>query len=262
MDPAGWCDIRFQTPDDDNPARWCFFDSAARQTGGAYVHCKDVFGTDYNFPPNPMDGSAPVYKYNCDPDGSLGALPATVNLTGETQCRCDDSGGTWPNCAGKSCSTAGWDYAAADGVCAVLVTMAGGEASDQCHFTGLESPQCADVFGTDAEIPAPTVDAGGATLRFVYNCDPDPLQSNGLIPATANTIAATACGCPDGKYLLNGACVASPAADSCLAGGWTLSLADGACGVPVTAFRATPASDRCYFIGLDTAPQCADVFGT
>ena len=257
VDPAGWCDIRFQTPDDDNPARWCFFDSAAQQASGAYVHCKDVFGTDYDFPPNPMGGSPPVYKYNCDPDGTVGALPATVNLNGETECRCDDSGGTWPNCAGNACSAAGWDYAAADGVCAVLVTMAGGEASDQCRFTGSDSPQCADVFGTDLQIPAPTVDADGATLHFVYDCD--PRRSNGLLPATANTIAATACGCPDGEYLLGGACVASPAADSCLAGGWSLSLADGACGAPVTLSGDT-ASDRCYLIG-DTAPQCADVFG-
>ena len=79
------------------------------------------------------------------------------------------------------------------------------------------------------------------------------------MPATANTIAATACRCPDGEYLLDGACAASPAADSCLAGGWPLSLVDGACGVPVT-LSGDAAYDRCYFTGSES-PQCADVFG-
>ena len=96
----------------------------------------------------------------------------------------------------------------------------------------------------------------GPPLHFVYDCD--PLQSNGLLPATANTIAATACGCPDGEYLLGGECVASPAADSCLAGGWSLSLADGACGAPVTLSGDT-ASDRCYLTG-DDKPRSAPMF--
>ena len=257
-DAAGWCDIGFQAPGEANPGR-CFFDSARSSASGTDVHCKDVFGGDYNFPQKPPDGSASVYAYNCDPDGSKGGLPATVNLTGETACRCDDSGGTWPNCAGKTCSDAGWDYAGADGACGVLVTLSGGETHDQCRFTtGLDSPQCADIFGAAATLtlPAPTVDAGGATLRFVYGCDPN--ETSGLLPATINTIAATACACAAGEEVINGECVSSAVANSCRAG-WTLSVDDGSCGILVT-LSGGDSSDFCRLTGSDS-PQCADVFG-
>ena len=255
LDPAGWCGIGFQAPNDNNPAGRCFFDSATLPASGTYVHCKDVFGADYDFPPNPMDGSAPVYKYNCDPDGTVGGLPATANTVGATECGCDASGGTWPNCAGKACSDAGWGYAAADGACGVLVTVAGGAAYDQCHLTGMASPQCADVFGTDALLPSPTVGAGGATLRFVYNCDPK--DKTGLLPAAANTIAATACECPDGEEQIGGECVPSFVASSCRTH-WTLADS-GACGIPLTLFGGA-ASDLCHLAGT-ASPQCASVFG-
>ena len=113
-------------------------------------------------------------------------------------------------------------------------------------------------FGANPEIPAPKLDAGGATLHFVYNCNPNG-GLGGLIPATINTIAATACGCPSGKRMVANVCVAAPAVESCLAGGWSLSLDDGACGVPVTLSGDVPA-DRCYFTGSES-PQCANVFG-
>ena len=258
---AGWtlsadgeCEIGFKTPDGANPGR-CFFDlpPSASQTA---IPCHAVFGTEYAFPAKPSDRDAPVYIYNCDPDGRAGALPATANRTGETQCRCDAAGGDWPNCAGKACTDAGWDYSAADNACGILLTLANGAAADRCRLTGSDSPQCDEVFGSTANyFPAPIVSIG-TTLRFVYNCDPD---GGGAFPATANTVKATACACPPGKHLIGGTCVASPAADSCRASGWSLSLADGACATPVT-LAGGAASDRCYFTG-SAEPQCADVFG-
>ena len=228
---------------------FCRFDAAPSFTELFFPRCADVFGPGYDFPQEPTEGSAPVYVYNCDPDGTAGALPATVNLNGETQCRCDDSGGTWPNCAGKACSDAGWGYAAADESCGVLVTLAGGAASDQCRFTGdvtsSDAPQCADVFGADLHFSPPTLDANGATLRFVYNCDPD--GNTGSVPATANTIGATACRCPAGEERIGGECVSSVAINSCRAG-WTLDEDSGVCGVLLT-LSGGETFDQCRFTG-------------
>ena len=60
------------------------------------------------------------------------------------------------------------------------------------------------MFWNGFGLSAPTLTAGGATLRFAYNCDPD--GTSGLLPATANTVAAAACGCPAGENLLGGEC--------------------------------------------------------
>ena len=105
------------------------------------------------------------------------------------------------------CVTVGWSFSAdAGGSCGVLLTLAGGAAPDRCYVSGAAKPQCEEVFGSTVNyFPAPTVAADGTTLRFVYNCDPD--GENGLIPATANTIAATECGCGSGASLFNDACI-------------------------------------------------------
>ena len=91
------------------------------------------------------------------------------------------------------------------GSCGVLLTLAGGTTSDKCHLSGSASPQCDDVFGADVDFPAPTLSTDGATLRFVYNCDPD--GESGLIPATANTIAATECGCDSEASFFSDVCI-------------------------------------------------------
>ena len=46
--------------------------------------------------------------------------------------------------------------------------------------------------------------AAGGDSPFIYNCDPE--GSNGLLPATVNTIGATACKCPLGEEFKDGAC--------------------------------------------------------
>ena len=60
--------------------------------------------------------------------------------------------------------------------------------------------------GTVNYFPSPTLAADGATtLRFIYDCDPNG-ERGGMIPATANTIMATECGCDSGT-LRPGACI-------------------------------------------------------
>ena len=109
-----------------------------------------------------------------------------------------------PTTPEEQCTAAGWDLFADDGSCGILVELGGGGDSDRCYFSGVQSPQCADVFGSTVNyFPAPTLAADGATtLRFVYDCDPN--GQTGLVPATVNTIGATACVCSDAKRTLSG----------------------------------------------------------
>ena len=111
-----------------------------------------------------------------------------------------------------ACHNAGWSFSVNNGgSCGVLLTLASQTTltlalSDQCYLSGSASPQCADVFASTVHyFPSPTLAADGATLRFVYNCDPD--GESGLIPATANTIAATECGCESGASVFGDVCI-------------------------------------------------------
>ena len=147
-----------------------------------------------------------------------------------------DSAGVLP-CEGQfprlwACHNAGWSFSVNNGgSCGVLLTLAGGTASDQCNLSGSASPQCDDVFGADVDFPAPTLSTDGATLRFVYNCDPD--GESGLIPATANTIAATECGCASGASFFSDVCISDDGdlglSDELLCGafGGTVQMATG-----------------------------------
>ena len=199
------------------------------------VTCATVFGATIpqNAPhSNGYDNFQRSYVYDCDPDGRRGLIPATVNTISALECECADSGKTRIGArqrpktllAGQAafsgffggfcvdevgrqkCENAGWtvsvDYG---GSCGVQITLSGGESFDKCYFSGTSEPQCADVFGADFAIPAPTVSEEGATLRFVYNCD--PTENKGLVPATINTISALECACPGGGILFGGACV-------------------------------------------------------
>ena len=111
----------------------------------------------------------------------------------------------------KKCEDTGWALSAAEGSCGILVTLSGGAAWDKCYFSGESTPQsppqCAEVFGgTVNYFPSPILAADGATtLRFIYDCDPNG-ERGGMIPATANTIMATECGCDSGT-LRPGACI-------------------------------------------------------
>ena len=197
----------------------------------AVNHCRDLFGDPPQFPTATGDSAedAKHYVTHCNVEGTIpGAIPATINLTGAKECSCDSAAGfvgEYPNCACppgwdmsggfclsgavmNQCVTVGWSFSAEDGgSCGVLLTLAGGESVDRCYLSGDDSPQCEEVFGgTVNYFPAPTLAADGATtLRFVYDCDPN--GENGLIPATANTIRATECGCFGDTAARGGGCV-------------------------------------------------------
>ena len=275
----------------------CYF------SGESAPQCGDVFGADFAFPAASVEGP---FVYNCDPAESAGLLPATANTVGATECACPagevvKGGGV---CAvatdQEKCENAGWAYSADDGgTCRIpLRAPVDQTMSAECYFSGSASPQCAEVFGAPVtRFPAPVTSTIGATLSFVYNCDPD--GANGLIPATLNTVGATACmcpagaecacppgeglgadgtcgACPDGESELdNGTCGECPAEDEvvggfCLPGGivkqcedagWSVSTENGvSCGVPVT-LAGEAASDGCYLTG-SAWPQCAEVFGS
>ena len=81
-------------------------------------------------------------------------------------------------------------------------------------------PLCAQIFGSDFAVPQKP--AAKTTLTYVFNCD--SYKNNGYIPATINTIGATACACPDGWGIHDGVCVAA-----CPSGRGI--LANGECGV-------------------------------
>ena len=107
----------------------------------------------------------------------------------------------------ESCVAAGWEVSADQGgTCGTPVTLFGGESSQRCHLSGPVAPQCSVVFDTFAnDFPAPVTTTLGATLHFVYNCD--PRSESRLIPANANTVGATECACPvAGETLIDGVC--------------------------------------------------------
>ena len=166
----------------------------------------------------------------------------------------------------QQCLNAGWGYSTSGESCGIPLTLSGGGGADECHLSGGAWPQCADAFGAGLEFPRPTLSATGATLRFVYNCD--PTGKAGFVPAAANTIGGTecvcaspgGCGCPDGEELIGGVCLPSAIADQCEAAGWTLLADEGACEIPLTIFGGG-GSDRCYLSG-SARPQCEEVFGS
>ena len=203
--------------------------------------CAEVFGAAVNYFPAPVVSLATTLRfvYNCDPEGSNGLIPATVNTVGATECACPIGasvmdgvchcpigqgvlldGMTCGMCPGDLvvrdrvcapttehlCATSkGWTYNESDDSCGIKVTLSGGAVSNKCHMTGSLSPQCATVFGSLEGIPQKDDNsAAGGDSPFIYNCDPE--GSNGLLPATINTIGATACKCPLGEEFNDGAC--------------------------------------------------------
>ena len=165
--------------------------------------------------------------FDTNANNQLAAILARVPVRGPDKCGANnsdalcvlddeaDSAGVLP-CRGQfqrlwACHNTGWSFSVNNGgSCGVLLTLASQTTltlalSDQCYLTGSASPQCDDVFGADVDFPAPTLSTDGATLRFVYNCDPD--GESGLIPATANTIAATECGCESGASVFSDVCI-------------------------------------------------------
>ena len=236
-------------------------------SGAAEPQCAAVFGADFDFPrPVVEDGVTLRFAFNCDPDGDMELIPATQNTNGATECSCAAAGeevvggvcvAAAVTVAAQNCADANRAVLREDGGgCAAAITLSGGTLYSRCYFSGGLSPQCEDVFGADLVFPAASMEG-----PFIYNCDPE--DKNGLIPATANTIMATECACPDEKKLIGGVCVAAAvtvAAQNCADAGRDLLAGDGGgCAAAITLSGGTLYS-RCYFSG-GLSPQCADVFG-
>ena len=195
----------------------------------------------------------------------------TLNAPGEidrilSQIPVHTSGSSSAPFGSQACQNAGWIFSADDGgsSCGVPLTLSSGAVFNRCHLSGSDSPQCSAVFGSTVNyFPSPTLSADGATLRFVYNCDPD--GSKGLIPATINTIGATECACfitgapaedggacacppgegvrsdtgicgvcPAGEEVIGGVCLPGVIMNQCVAAGWSFSADSGSCGVLLT----------------------------
>ena len=95
----------------------------------------------------------------------------------------------------------------------------------------LLNPKCADAYGDPPQFPMAT---GMDDQRsFVYDCDPNG-ERGGMIPATANTIMATECGCDSGT-LRPGACIPaeedSPNLLTALRRSFCAGLSGGRCGL-------------------------------
>ena len=192
--------------------------SQCNLSGSDSPQCDAVFGSTVNYFPAPTlsaNGATLRFVYNCDPDGSKNEIPATSNTIGATECACAAGheligGACVPNAIAvraQKCADAGRELSAADGVsCAAAITLSGGTLYSKCHFSGGSKPQCADVFGAELEFPAASVDG-----PFIYNCDLG--GTSGLVPATSNTVAATACACPAGEEFFRDRCVDPPHAE-------------------------------------------------
>ena len=104
------------------------------------------------------------------------------------------------------CTTSkGWVYDESDDSCAISSESPSGVVSNKCYMSGPLSPQCATIFGSNENIfQYDNSGAGESIDPLVYNCDPQ--GTSGLLPATINTIRATACKCPLGQELNNGVC--------------------------------------------------------
>ena len=189
-------------------------------SGSASPQCSEVFGSTVNYFPAPVTSSAGAtlrFAYNCDPAGNGGIIPATINTIRATECACTAPGQGFvktregATCVpdaivvdAQKCADAGRELSAADGgSCAAAITLSGGTLYSKCHFSEGDSPQCADVFGAGLEFPDASVDG-----PFIYNCDPG--GTSGLVPATSNTVGATACACPAGEEFFRDRCVDPP----------------------------------------------------
>ena len=278
----------------------CAYSRACPATGGGVSSCSYCSGR----PLRSMDGAS------CVSECGGGNQEADATAWPDKQCRC--AGGTEQvggSCVlnavavkARLCRQAGWPVSSdGGGACGTPVTLFGGADASQCSLTGFDSPQCAAVFGAGADrFPAPVTSPAGATLSFVYGCDPD--ESKKLVPAIVNTIGATECACPPlhldedgvctacptGQIVEDGACVACPVgqgvfpdgtcgncpAGSVVEGGvcapttellcasksWNYAGSDDSCGIKVT-LAGGAASVKCYLSGSNF-PQCADVFGS
>ena len=294
-DQGALCEL-FLAPD----SALCAYSRACPATGGV-SSCSYCSG----HPLRSMDGASCVSACGGNEEADATAWP-------DGQCQCVNGtqqvGGicVLDAVAAKArlCLQAGWPVSSdGGGACGTPVTLFGGSDSSRCSLTGFDSPQCAAVFGAGADrFPAPVTSPAGATLSFVYGCDPD--ESKKLVPAVVNTIGATECACPPLHVAQDGACAACPAGHvakdgacvecpvgqgvfpdgtcgDCPAGStvedgvcaasaerlcasknWDYDMSDESCGIKVTLAGVPDAGSVKCYLSGSGSPQCAAVFGS
>ena len=114
-----------------------------------YPLCSAVFGSgsDFAVPQKPTDGRDPSYVFNCDPNGTNGLLPATINTIGATECSCP-VGQSLKNgvCAAVACPTTGQRVVFVDGE-NHCVANAKADIADACEAAGWGLSKQGDVLG-------------------------------------------------------------------------------------------------------------------
>ena len=185
---------------------------------------------------------------SCVPACGGGQFAGEAASWGERQCQCADGEGlVGGSCVlstvaaeARLCAGAGWSVSPdGGGACGTPVTVSGEDGSPRCHLTDSASPQCSAVFGATVNyFPAPVTSAIGATLSFVYNCDPE--GGRGLIPATVNTVGATACVCANAEQSVRGGVCQCPVGEGLLANGTC-----GNCPVSGEGFRSDGTCGAC-----------------
>ena len=228
--------------------------------------CATIFGSNENIFRYDNSGAGESISplvYNCDPQGTSGLIPATINTIGATTCECpalgqelNGDGVCAPiQCAegevlvtleeyghsacyaqevvdiAEDCTAKGWDLVLS-GLLLCNINFIRYFADRQyrgafCSINPRESSvginKCRDLFGNPPQFPTATGDADEDAKRYVTHCNAEGTIP-GAIPATINTIGAKACGCDSaGGFVGDWPNCACPAGEEI--------LADGTCGV-------------------------------
>ena len=256
----------------------------------AYAYNCDPDGTSGLLPATFADG-----KTSCECSGlgkSVDDSGVCVCSAGETASPVNDFCVADTILDGVSkCENAGWPLGRHVDViggeifeCVVpAVDVANSRGYTTCEFKEL-SPHvvnCADIFTEDFDFPT----RQEVARHYFYNCDPD--GDSGLLPATFATGETESCKCPSGLTYAGGmrlssastglttpyggACVSAEVSEDlekCHDAGWDVSatvlVSDsraGKCEIPLAKGPESATVFAGCFVGGESEPQCADVFG-
>ena len=191
----------------------------------------------------------------------------------------------------SKCEEQGWRLVGVQGGvgCTVQsVDLSQNSVESFCEFTENGSAaSCTDIFGPNFDFP-PSPEEGGRPYYF-HNCDPD--GDSGLLPATFANGETESCKCPSGMVYVGGmtqlpfdvggikmfspyggACVSaevSEGLEKCHDAGWDVSatvlVSDaraGKCEIPLAEGPESATVFAGCFVGGESEPQCAKVFGS
>ena len=84
----GACVIRTKNQDPENANYDTVYNNCRLVAPYEGRACHEIFGPNYDFPRKTEENSRNAWVWNCDPDGSKGLVPATINTVGATACSC------------------------------------------------------------------------------------------------------------------------------------------------------------------------------